>query len=79
MAPGAPAAFAASDAADLIGGVQSVLVLPPAAPAAGAGEGAAAAAPAPSGRAGQLLDGFPVDLELYSYDDRLQIMGAPQA
>jgi hypothetical protein len=63
MPPGEPAAFAASDAADLIGGVQSVLVVPPGGPA-----GAAAG-----------LDGFPVDLELFKYDDRLQIMGAQPA
>ncbi|GBF90940.1 sucrose-phosphate synthase-like [Raphidocelis subcapitata] len=64
MAPGAPARFAASDAEDLVAGVQGVLVLPPP-PAAGDGAAVAAASA-----------GFAVDLEPYSHDGRIQLMPA---
>jgi hypothetical protein len=60
-AGGAPAGvgrFACSDAEDLVAGVQGVLVVPPAAAAGG----------------GSSADGFPVDLQLFTHDGRVQLL-----
>ncbi|GBF97791.1 sucrose phosphate synthase [Raphidocelis subcapitata] len=84
-----PAAFAASDAEDLLAGALGALVVPPPPPpppppAPRAPDGAPADAAAPGGGAGaeaaegpgagQLLGGFPVDLSLYTHDGRLQVL-----
>lgn len=82
LPPGSPALFAASDAEDLVGGVQSVLVVAPGDAAPGdASAGDAPAGDAPPGDAGgdAGLGGFPVDLEAYTYDGRLQIVPLPAA
>jgi hypothetical protein len=63
MRPGSPAKFATSDAEELLGGVQGVLVVPPP---------AATAATAPTLE--QLLGGFPVDADAFTHDGRLQVL-----
>jgi hypothetical protein len=83
---GATAArFAASDAEDTLAGVMGCLVVPPppaapataASPSPGDDAGDAGGVPA-GGAAGQLLGGFPVDLGLYQYSGRLQVLSEIQ-